>query len=1003
MRKSSQLSVAKSYATTSARTSRKGNGLAVAKDVDTTALTKGKGLPQALSPHLKAVSESLPDVVDKMPPVSGVDSSFDGFAGPLVCGWAYDQREPDTKLTIELRCNGAVVARTRADKLRGDLRDAHKGDGCCGYQIETPPLLWDGQKHLVCIYVADTGDRIGPEEIEFCRIAQFRGGVDVLEGATVCGWVVDDNAPSVTLPVELLDFNKVIAEANADLPREMGHCAFRIPLPADALDGRPHLLTVRVKGHGHVVGAIADVTPTFLTPLSALQQFTIPSSNADRQPLARYRYHSLTGSIDGLSREHVALRGSSSDDQAAALRERLAAIVIAHGELVRGFQSIVRNDFQKLYLPVSKSPTVTVIVPVHNKFNVTYNGLAALVFAVTSVPFEVVLVDDGSEDRTREIEHVVAGLRVVRNTTAQGFLRSCNLGAQQARGEFVVLLNNDTEVTAYWLDELLSAFRRFERIGLAGSKLIFGDGRLQEAGGVVWNTATPWNYGRNANAADPRYNYVRQVDYVSGACIMLPTKLWNTLGGFDIAFAPAYYEDTDLAFRLRESGYRTIYVPQSVVVHYEGQSNGTDVAVGIKRYQSLNAPKFKARWFNSCRGNGNVGDNVELNKDRGVVFRCLVIDASTPRPDVDAGGYAAVQEMRLLQSLGMKVTFIPENLAYLGEYTEGLESMGIECCYAPFQLSVEDVLAKRGAEFDLIYVNRYYVADKFLDTMRRHAPGAKIVLMLADLHFLRELRMAIARSDHELIKAAVAVREAELRVLRAVDLVLSYSPIEQAVIQSHNLDSTRIALCPWVVDLPATVPSFGKREGIAFLGGYGHPPNLEAVNYFLQDIMPRLKVRLPEVQFHIYGSNIPDSLLKAEDDNVKVVGHARSVTDVYNKCRVFVAPLLTGAGLKGKVAGALAHGVPSVLSPIAVEGIAVRSGLEAFVAESPEKWVAAIVDLYTDEVTWKKVSAAARQFADEQYAFAHGRERMKQALDQVEIFCDLKTESMYSRVLAVRH
>jgi O-antigen biosynthesis protein len=565
-------------------------------------------------------------------------------------------------------------------------------------------------------------------------------------------------------------------------------------------------------------------------------------------------------------------------------------------------------------------------------------------------------------------------------------VHSCNRGAAAARGDYIVILNNDTEVTPRWVDELLYVFENFDGVGMAGAKLLYPNGTLQEAGGIIWGNGEPWNYGRGGNAMDPRYNYTRQVDYLSGACLMLSKTLWDELGGFDGHFAPAYFEDTDLAFRVRDRGLKTVYAPFAQVIHYEGLSSGTSTDSGIKRYQEINKPKFKARWHREFEGSAEVGKDVELIKDRNVRLRALAIDYDTPQPDRDAGSYAAIQEMRLLQSLGIKVTFTPDNVAYLGEHTRALQRMGVECVYAPFAISVHELLERRGHEFDLIYVTRYSVAERHIDAIRRFAPRAKLIFNNADLHFLREVRDALAFKEPGRLERAVKTRDDELAVMLKVDLVLSYNDVEHAVILSHNLERTRVARCPWVVELPDQVPPFEGRRDIAFLGAFLHYPNVDAVAYFIREVMPLMRKRLPGVALRIYGSNIPEDLLAPAAEDVFIGGWVRQVSEVYDSCRVFVAPLLTGAGIKGKVLGALAHGVPCVLSTVAAEGTGVRDGLEALVASSPLQWVECIARLYQDREMWMTQSRTARAYAEREFGFARGQTLMQEALEAVDIY-----------------
>ena len=118
-----------------------------------------------------------------------------------------------------------------------------------------------------------------------------------------------------------------------------------------------------------------------------------------------------------------------------------------------------------------------------------------------------------------------------------------NRGAEEARGQYLVLLNNDTQVLDGWLDALLDTFDQFPDTGMAGARLVFPDGRLQEAGGIIFNDGSGWNYGKFDKADKPEYQFTREVDYCSGACIALPAPLFRELGGFDTRYSPAYYED----------------------------------------------------------------------------------------------------------------------------------------------------------------------------------------------------------------------------------------------------------------------------------------------------------------------------------------------------------------------------------------------------------------------------------------------------------------------------
>jgi glycosyltransferase involved in cell wall biosynthesis len=264
----------------------------------------------------------------------------------------------------------------------------------------------------------------------------------------------------------------------------------------------------------------------------------------------------------------------------------------------------------------------------------------------------------------------------------------------------------------------------------------------------------------------------------------------------------------------------------------------------------------------------------------------------------------------------------------------------------------------------------------------------------ADLHFLREIREAIEKNNQETLNNAVSVRDAELDIIRKVDVALSYNPIEHAVILSHNLNSSKVATCPWVVDVKENIPGFAQRADIAFLGGFGHPPNKSAVVFFIDQVMPLIRKQLPDAKFRVFGSNVPEDIEKMAGDDIVIEGFIEDVADVYNHCRVFVAPLLTGAGIKGKVIDALAHGTPSVLSVIAAEGTPLRHGLEVMIAQTPKEWADEVIRLYQDQELWEKISKNARDFAKQTYSFENGRKLMRKALETVDIYPDENNGSL---------
>ncbi len=637
--------------------------------------------------------------------------------------------------------------------------------------------------------------------------------------------------------------------------------------------------------------------------------------------------------------------------------------------------------FTPLFLRASQNPAVTIVIPVYNNCEYTFQCLKSIAENTTDIDYEVLVVDDCSTDRTREMLAVVSTAQVLRNKKNSGFLFSCNSGAKKARGEYIVFLNNDTVVTPRWLEELLETFKAHPEAGLVGSKLLYPDGRLQEAGGIIWRDASGWNYGRLDDPQKPEYNYLREVDYCSGACVMVPKKLFMDLGGFDKRYAPAYAEDADLAFQIRQAGRKVFYQPLSQIIHFEGISSGTDLSSGVKKYQLINQEKFQKKWASVLQKHRPNGENPDFEKERSVQKRILVIDACTLTPDQDAGSLTVFNHLKIFQSLGYKVAFIPNNLVYIDRYTADIQRMGVECLYQPYIGSIEAHLRKHGPNYDAVMLCRPYVADAHIDAVRKHCPKATVIFDTEDLHFIREQRHAELEKNQELDQRAAATKKQELLVAAKADYTIVVNPLERDVLLAEN-PALNVAVIQPPREIYGTDVPFDDRNGIVFIGGFQHTPNVDAALYFVKDILPHVRARLGNVKFYVIGSRPTEAILSLASENIIVTGYVSDLEPYFKRCRVSVAPIRYGAGIKCKILTSLSHGVPVVATSLACEGMGLEHGNEVLIADEPEDFAEELEALYSHRELWQRISKNGLDAMQRQYSFEAARETFKRLLTE---------------------
>jgi len=660
---------------------------------------------------------------------------------------------------------------------------------------------------------------------------------------------------------------------------------------------------------------------------------------------------------------------------AVARRQSLRAIVVRSVGLTQ-MQRGRNKASPPLRLRKHYEPQVSIIIPVYNQLDLTLRCLSSIAALRTSKRYEVVVVDDASTDATLQTLQTVEGLIVIRNESNVGFVRTCNHGASRARGETLVFLNNDTIVEPGWLDPLCDALEN-EGVGIAGSKVLNPDGTIQEAGCAIFRDGSAAQYARGLPADTFSAAVARDVDYCSGVSLAIRKDLFEEIGGFDLRYSPAYYEDTDLALEVASRGFRVRYCPTSVLVHLEGMSNGKDIMNGVKRYQAINQASFSEKWSERLSSQPKRDPTIPMLPpgERWI----LVVDHRVPRWDEDTGSRRMREVLRLLGELGYSISFWPDDLNRKEPYASELQSEGIEVVYGP--VDFVSFCAGRAGLYSAVVLSRPSVAPAYLDLCRTAFPLATLVYDTVDLVHLRLQRQGTILGQAAALEEAELWKDLELGLAVRADATLAVSDSEAAYLRSEVPSATTIVVS--TIHSPKPLGAgFDDRKDLLFIGGFAHPPNGDAAEWFVNDILPLISAQLPSIHVTLLGSEPTKAVKNLAGPRVGVPGYVRDVEPFFEGARVFICPLRFGAGVKGKICHAIEHGLPVVTTSLGADGMHLVEGFSCLIGDTPPQFADAVCRLYEDSRLWLTLRVNALDVLERHFSPAVARNALADLLGE---------------------
>ncbi len=615
--------------------------------------------------------------------------------------------------------------------------------------------------------------------------------------------------------------------------------------------------------------------------------------------------------------------------------------------------------FDRIVLPRAEAPRASIIVLGWRGAPHLATCLAVLARTVgPAVPYEVIVFLN-EPDRALEswAGRVLEGATVLSSEVNLGFGGGCNRAAAVARGENLVFLNDDAVVEPGWLETLVQAADDHPGAGAVGSRFLFPDGTLQEAGSVVWSDGTTAPVGRGLPPDSTAYLFLRDVDYCSGGSLLVRRRVFEDVGGFDEGYFPAYYEDVDLCLGIRSRGLRVLYEPRSRVRHHESSSLHT----GLKSFLfTRNVHLLREKWADVLAEKeppdpaSGAAISRAIFRARGYPTRVLVLDDRIPQPGLGSGFPRMLGAIRELVDAGYAVSFYPSDTPE-GD-PEPLGRLGVEIV----ECSIDDHLKRGDVLYDAVVVSRPHNFDLFAEIIRARQPIARLIYD-AEALFWRRLEGQSFLAMDPTARARLASEASEMHILEdriplEADRIVAISRDEADIMSGAELHCPIDVVEPLQPHIEPTTASFAERRDMVFVAGWLAGPdsaNADGLLWFANQVLPLIRERIPWARLRVTGADPPDNVLHLAGPSLSFVGHVPDLREIYGSARLVVVPQRYGSGVKIKTVEALQYGVPVLTTTIGAEGVNLRDADPLEVADAPASFAARASELLGRPSVWE--------------------------------------------------
>jgi O-antigen biosynthesis protein len=597
--------------------------------------------------------------------------------------------------------------------------------------------------------------------------------------------------------------------------------------------------------------------------------------------------------------------------------------------------------------PWYAQPQISIIIYAENYPDFTHKCLVQIATWIdkTSWEIEVILIEDGATNS--ELYALISGLWILKNSVKNyqklGFFASIQRASTKARGKWLLALRQDILLTQTAFERTIDRFQK-QPTGILFPKIFYPQRELMSAGGTIWQDGDLSSFGEHDFSKEPEYNYLRSLDFGLPIAFTIETSVWHSYGHYPENHS-SDYAIADLCLSLKhQHNLKILYDPK---VEMECQYGYPKAMI-----QSP-PPEFLLKWQNLLSSQPTKTVGLLPRRDRPTI---LIIDTLVPAYDKESGSLRLFQIMRILLDLGYDLIFLPHEGHEQEPYTTVLEELGIEVLYFSYkQTDWLDRLIRRLSLIQIAWVCRPELCERYFPILKQN-PEIKIIYDTIDLHFLRLKRGWEMDPDRE--PEWQKMQQLEFQMAQKADLTLVVTEVEKEILidaQAHE-----VKVIPNIHQIyTQPIPSFSDRSNLLFIGGYYHKPNVDAVLWLCNQIMPLIWQIQPEIKLTLLGSNPSPEVLSLESDRVTVPGYIANVESYFLNHRVFIAPLRYGAGMKGKIGQSLSYGLPTITTTIGAEGMGLSDRQNVLIANSGTEIAKAVLNLYENTELWQSLSQAS--------------------------------------------